>query len=225
MLSPTPSAITGSSDNRFTCALRWEGGIQCPSCSKYPTSLPPGHYVHHSWAHTTPQKNRLLRAQGHNSRQNLEHCANFNEGATTFLSSISPNMGDLIEHTQNNHQEPPHRAAIKRSIPSTFSTPSANRATRESVCRECKAMEASGVYGWIESDKPDNVIRVMYENFSSLSLFAKGNTRHKKIRKINKLMQNYGVNILAGCETRTDWRFVMNKEDKFHNLFCRGQRT
>jgi hypothetical protein len=134
-------------------------------------------------------------------------------------------MGDLIEHTQNNHQEPPHRAAIKRSIPSTFSTPSANRATRESVCRECKAMEASGVYGWIESDKPDNVIRVMYENFSSLSLFAKGNTRHKKIRKINKLMQNYGVNILAGCETRTDWRFVMNKEDKFHNLFCRGQRT
>jgi hypothetical protein len=124
----------------------------------------------------TPQMNLLLRAQRHNFHQNLERCANFNERATTFLLSISPNMGDLIEHTQRNHQEPPHRAAIKLSIPSTFLTPSANRATRESVRQEYKAMEASGVYGWIESDKPDNVIRVMYENLSSLSLFAKGNT-------------------------------------------------
>jgi hypothetical protein len=139
------------------------------------------------------------------------------------LSSISPNMGNLIEHTQRNHQEPPHWAAIKRSIPSTFLTPSANRATRESVRREYEAMEASGVYGRIESDKPNNIIRVMYENFSSLSLFAKGNTRHKKICQINKLMQNYGVDILAGCKTRTDWQFVTNKEDKFHNLICRGQ--
>ncbi len=141
------------------------------------------------------------------------------------MSSISPNMGDLIKHTQCIHQEPPHQAAIKRSIPSTFLTPAANRAARESVHQEYEAMEASGVYGRIESDKPDNVIRVMYENFSSLSLFTKGNTRHKKICQINKLMQNYGVNILASCKTRTDWQFVTNKEDKFHNLFCRGQQT
>ena len=71
------------------------------------------------------------------------------------MSSISPNMGDLIKHTQCIHQEPPHQAAIKRSIPSTFLTPSANRATRESVRWEYKAMEASGVYGWIEIDKPN----------------------------------------------------------------------
>ncbi len=226
MLSPTPSAITGSSNNCFTCALQWEGGIHCPSCSnKYPTSLLPDHYAHHSWVHTTPQKNHLLRAQQYNSHQSLEHCSNFNEGASTFLSSISPNMGDLIEHTQCNHQEPPHWAAIKHSIPSTFSTPSANHAARESVCREYKAIEASRVYGWIESDKPNNVIKVMYENYSSLSLFTKGNTTHKKIHQINKLMQNYGVDILAGCKTRTDWQFVTNKEEKFHNLFCRGQRT
>jgi hypothetical protein len=114
-------------------------------------------------------------------------------------------MGDLIKHTQRNHQERPHPAVIKHSIPSTLSTPSANRATRESVRREYKAMEASGVYGRIESDKPDNVIRVMYENFSSLGLFVEGNARHKKICQINKLMQDYGVDILAGCKSRTDW--------------------
>jgi hypothetical protein len=94
---------------------------------------------------------------------------------------------------------------IEHSIPSAFSTPIANLAARESVRQEYKAMEASGVYGRIESDKPDNVIRLMYENFSSLSLFAKGNTRHKKICQINKLMQDYGVDVLAGCKTRTDW--------------------
>jgi hypothetical protein len=73
-------------------------------------------------------------------------------------------------------------------------------------------MEASGVYSQIESDKPDNIIRLMYENILSLSLFAKGNTRHKKIHQINKLMQNYGVDILASCKTRTDWQFVTTKK-------------
>jgi hypothetical protein len=134
-------------------------------------------------------------------------------------------MGDLIKHTQPNHHKPPHRAVIKRSIPSTFSTPTANHAARESVRWKYKVMEASGVYGRIESDKPNNVIRLMYEKFSSLSLFAEGNTRHKKIRQINKLMQDYGVDILAGCKTRTDWQYVTSEEDKLHNLFCRGKRT
>jgi hypothetical protein len=169
--------------------------------------------------------NRLLQAQQHSSRQILEHWSNFNEGATAFLSLISPMMGDLIKHTQRNHQERPHQAVIKRSITSTLLTPSAIHAARETVHREYKAMEASGVYGWIKSDKPDNVIRVMYETFSSLSLFVEGNARHKKIHQINKLMQDYGVDILAGCKTRTDWQFVTSEEDKFHNLFCRGQRT
>jgi hypothetical protein len=36
-------------------------------------------------------------------------------------------------------------------------------------------------------------------------------------------MKDYGIDILAGCKTRTDWRFVTDKEDEFHNLFGRGQ--
>ncbi len=48
---------------------------------------------------------------------------------------------------------------------------------------------------------------------------------HKKIRQINKLMSDYGVDILAGCETRTDFRFVMEEDNKFCNLFGRGQPT
>jgi hypothetical protein len=41
----------------------------------------------------------------------------------------------------------------------------------------------------------------MYKNFSSLSLFAVGPMRHKKIRQLNKPMSDYGVDFLAGCET------------------------
>ncbi len=46
-------------------------------------------------------------------------------------------------------------------------------------------MEERVVYGQVNCDKPDNVVRVMYKNFASLSLFALGNMRHKKIRQIN----------------------------------------
>ena len=65
----------------------------------------------------------------------------------------------------------------------------------------------------------------MYENFSSLSVFSTGAMRHKKIRQINNLMTDYGVDILAGCETRTDWRFVETEEDRYCNLFGNGHPT
>jgi hypothetical protein len=42
-------------------------------------------------------------------------------------------------------------------------------------------MEAKGIYGRISCDKPNNVVWVTYENFSSLGLFVKGRMCHKKI--------------------------------------------
>ncbi len=40
-------------------------------------------------------------------------------------------------------------------------------------------------------------------------------------------MRDYGGNLLAGCETRTDWRFVTKEEDwfGFGNLFGDGSLT
>jgi hypothetical protein len=79
---------------------------------------------------------------------------------------------------------------------------------RESVQQEYSLMESRGVYGNIPAIKPDDSIRVMYEIFSSLSVFSVGPMRHKKIRQINKLIADYGVDVLAGCETRMDWRLL-----------------
>jgi hypothetical protein len=38
-------------------------------------------------------------------------------------------------------------------------------------------------------------------------------------------MSDYGIDVLAGCKTRTDRHFVTNEEDRFCNLFCNGQPT
>jgi hypothetical protein len=65
----------------------------------------------------------------------------------------------------------------------------------------------------------------MYKHFSSLGLFAGGPLQHRKVQQLNKLMSDYGIDILAGCKARTDWRFVTNEEDKFCNLFGNGQPT
>jgi hypothetical protein len=55
----------------------------------------------------------------------------------------------------------------------------------------------------------------MYENFSSLGLFVEGHMCHRKIQQLNRLVLDYGVNLLAGCETRMDWHFVIKEEDRF----------
>jgi hypothetical protein len=100
-----------------------------------------------------------------------------------------------------------------------------NQGAQEAVQQEYAAMEERGVYMQVNCDKPDNVVWVMCKNFSSLSLFAVGNMRHKKIPQINKLMSDYGIDILAGCKTRTDFWFVTEEDNKFCNLFGRGQPT
>jgi hypothetical protein len=65
----------------------------------------------------------------------------------------------------------------------------------------------------------------MYKNFSSLGLFTEGPAWYKKVRQLNKLMADYGVDVLAGCETRTDWGFVKKEDDRSCNLFGNGQPT
>ncbi len=86
-------------------------------------------------------------------------------------------------------------------------------------------MEGEGIYGRIHNKKPNNVVRIMFKNFLSLGLFVEGLARHKKVRQLNKLVWDYRVDLLAGCETRTDWRYIVMEEDRCCNLFGNGQPT
>ncbi len=49
------------------------------------------------------------------------------------------------------------------------------------VRQDYAAAEANGMYGQLPKDKLDNIVRVMYENFSSLCVFMEGVARHRKI--------------------------------------------
>jgi hypothetical protein len=90
-----------------------------------------------------------------------------------------------------------------------------NLAAWESIQREYTARESDRPHGHISTCEPDDVIRKIFKNFSSLSLFAMGPMHHKKIRKLNKLMSDYGVAFLAGCETQMARHFIINENDRF----------
>ena len=174
---------------------------------------------------TTRQSNKILRAQQYSSHEAVERMNGLNRGAEKFLEASTPTIGDLIEHTQQRHTQITRLTDKYVPISEVLERARVNREASESVRREYANTESKGVYGNIPRIKPDNSIRLMYENFSSLSVFSTGAMRHKKIRQINKLIADYGVDILAGCETRTDWRFVESEEDRYCNLFGNGLPT
>jgi hypothetical protein len=179
MSPPASTANTGSSDNHFTCAFRWEAGVCHPRRTSDPTSLPPGHHVNHPRVRTERQLSRIRRAQLHGSCLNLERCQAFNQGASTFMATMSPTAQDLIEHTQQRHKGLSRRSVTPSLKATALEISLATRAAWESVWRKHKATERPGVYGRVSLEKPDDAIRVTHENILSLSLFATGTGWHK----------------------------------------------
>jgi hypothetical protein len=132
-------------------------------------------------------------------------------------------VGQLTDYTQNTYKHavqatvvhPGNRVKVAR----------VQNSARTLVWQDYVSSEAKRAYGRILVDKPDNVARMMYENFSSLSIFANEWRKHKKIHQMNKLASDYGIDLLSGCKTQTDWQFVTNEERKFCNLLRDGQPT
>ncbi len=134
-------------------------------------------------------------------------------------------MEDLVNHTIC---MPGVHGTMRKTVSTTLSTLAfawANIGACAMVRRELCVSERGGIYEWISKEKPNDVVRVMFENFSSLGLFVEGVLRHKKIRRLNPLSRKYRVDLLVGCETSTDWRFIKREEDKFCNLFGDGKPT
>ncbi len=143
-------------------------------------------------------------------------------GTAIFLAGMTPTVGNLVKFSSTPGTCTAH---IKHPTTNSVTTAQANLVAQASIHREYAAMEATGVYSRVSCDKPDNVVQIMYENFSSLIIFTLSPARHKKVRQLNKLMSNYSMDLLAGCKTRTDWHFISSKEDRFCNLFGNGQPT
>jgi hypothetical protein len=75
-------------------------------------------------------------------------------------------------------------------------------------------------YGHALREKPSDSIRIVMENFNSLSVTS-GNA---KINLVNNLCRNFKVNLLCGCKTQVN-RWYLTKSRKFHNLFGIGTKT
>jgi hypothetical protein len=183
------------------------------------------HPAAHPRQRTGWQLSRLRRACQHASRAQRDHCISLNKGATEFLASATPTVGDLVEHSQDRHAQYLCPSCRSNLSASSVAIARANLAAQESVHQECTEMASKGPYGCIITSKPDNTIWIMYENFSSLSLFAVGPMRHTKIHQLNKLMSDYVVDFFAECETCTDWRFINEEDNKYCNLFGNGLPT
>jgi hypothetical protein len=166
--------------------------------------------------------NKRLQAQHFASAASLARSRSLITGAAIFVAGMTPTVGNLVKFSSTWGA---CTARIKCPTTKSVTTGWANLVAQASVHREYAATEATGVYSRMSCDKPDDVVRIMYENFSSLSIFTLGPARHKKVRQLNKLISDYSVDLLAGCKTRTDWHFVSSKEDRFCNLFGNGQPT
>jgi hypothetical protein len=121
-----------------------------------------------------------------------------NRGAAEFLAASTPTIGNLMEHTQQQNTQLTCPANKFVSNAETLERAQANKEAREAVQQEYARKDEKELYGNTPVIKPDDSVRLMYENFSSLSVFSIRSMHHKKIRQINKLMSEYGVDILAG---------------------------
>ena len=74
----------------------------------------------------------------------------------------------------------------------------------------------------IKQAKPDDVVRVFFENFNSLGVFTQGKARRKKIKRLRELAGKYDIDVMCGVETQTDWRYAKTSEN-FDNLLFRGE--
>ena len=174
---------------------------------------------------TDRQLRKWIRAGRHASAASLELSRSLDIGTAAFEATIAPTVGDLLTHSQKDYTHP-STFLSSHTIPSCLLTVArATPGARASVSKEHTELANRGEYGRVPRDKPNDVVRLIYENFSSPCMFAEGTLCHKKIRQLNKLMRDYGGNLLAGCETRTDWRFVTKEEDRFGNLFGDGSPT
>ena len=192
---PTPPASAAqwsTEDNPYTSAFHRKPVIN-RSTQAEAKSDEPAYSMPRNRNRTTRQSNKLLRARQYASREAVERRNGLNRGAKTFLSAAIPTIGDFMEHTMQRHTR--ITRPIDNFVPTSEVLEGArvNREAQESVRREYSGMESRGAYGNIPRIKPDDSIRLMYENFSSLGVFSTGAMRHKKIRQINNLMTDYGV--------------------------------
>jgi len=180
-----PGALDASMDNPYIRAYRrvpGEAGFgtrkSVSSCLGDPTLRD---YSVFRKRHRTPRQQEItLRQSRFLSEQNLIRSSQFERGTNLFLLGATPTVGQLIDHTCAVRLQLPTPC---RPLGNSMAAAYAKQVAQQSVYHELSTLTANGSYGCLSKDKLDNVVCLMYENFSSLSLFVEGPKKHVKIRQ------------------------------------------
>ena len=72
-----------------------------------------------------------------------------------------------------------------------------------------------GVARYMQEKKKDGWVQLMFENWNSLGIF----THSWKLDHLNYLIHHLHLDVVLGCETECDWRFV-DKDKQFLDILC-----
>jgi hypothetical protein len=130
---------------------------------------------------------RIRHGKRYAFEQALARSDAFEQSAAAFMTLATPTVGDLVDHSNRMAGLQGRTRSTSNRTVSSLVLLRTKIGARVTVQQELRALDSGGVYGRISREKPDDVVRLMYENFSSLSLFVKGVLHHKKIRQLNAL--------------------------------------
>lgn len=174
------------------------------------------------------RRKQQARATRHTNRQREYHQAvqsfrqqskQFDTGSKKFKASLKPSTQEVIKYVQDEWKNHSKRYSSKKVRAQAREIARIEREANAAVRANCDKVR-DGQHGQVPLQKPDDVIRFMFENWNSLCL-GKG---LKRVRDINALVKRWDADVLLGCETQYDWR-ALDDELQFKNLFGVGEEA
>ena len=135
-----------------------------------------------------------------------------------FKERLNSSNRELVDYVHNENRKRT-RKKTKGLKAAALEIARWERGAVAAIHREMRELLATGTYGYAPRGKPDDVFRLMFENWNSLGVF----TGNRKIARINRLATEYEVDAIAGLETQCDWRFAEN-DRQFGELFGVGKQ-
>ncbi len=86
-----------------------------------------------------------------------------------------PSVKDLISHVNREHRRLTKNRSNRSELRvNALELAAIDQKAHAAVREEVESIQKSGQYGHVEKTKPDNTVRVCFENFNSLGVFATG---------------------------------------------------
>jgi len=125
----------------------------------------------------------------------------FDRGGKRYKKGLQPSISELIAHVNHEHKKSRKKSNKSCLKATAIGLAREERVAKTSVQQQVDTLWKSGRYGHAPKEKPPDTVRVLFENFNSLGVFATGKEKSRKIRRLNQLLREYGADILAGYET------------------------